>query len=73
MMKPRISRQVSLAEYLCVVEDASAIIGADDGILPILAEVSCSDEPCLPIHLIPQCHLLVWNVPEAQFSIQRAT
>ena len=50
--------------YLCVIEDASAIVGADDGILPILAEVSCSDEAGLAIHLVPQRHLLVWNVPE---------
>lgn len=64
MMKPCFSRQVGSAGYLRVIEDASAIVGADDGILPILAKVSCSDEACLAIHLIPKRHLLVWNVPE---------
>lgn len=42
-MKPCFSRQVGSAGYLRVIEDASAIVGADDGILPILAKVSCSD------------------------------
>lgn len=54
----------SSAGYLCVIEDASSVIGANDGILPILAKVSCSDEACLAIHLIPQCNFLVRNVPE---------
>lgn len=59
--------------YLCVIEDTSAIVGADDGVLPVLAEVSCSDEACLSIHLIPERHLLVWNVPETKLSVQGAT
>lgn len=53
-----------MAGYLCVIEDASTIVGADDRILPILTEVSCRDEARLAIHLIPQRHLLVRNVPE---------
>lgn len=53
-----------MTEYLCVIEDASAIIGTNNSILPILAEIGSSDESCLAIHLIPQRHLLVWNVPE---------
>lgn len=39
--------------YLCVIEDAAAIVGTDDGVLPILAEVGSCDEACLPVHLIP--------------------
>lgn len=55
---------VRSAGYLRVIKDASAIIGANDGILPILAKVSCSDEACLAVHLIPKRHLLIWNVPK---------
>lgn len=50
--------------YLCVIEDTSTIIGANHCIFPILAEVGSGDKPCLAIHLIPQSHLLIWNVPE---------
>lgn len=56
--------------YLCVIEDASAIVRADDCVLPILTEVRCRDEASLSINLIPQCYLLVRNVPEPEFSIQ---
>lgn len=55
---------ICVTGYLSIIEDASAIICADDCILPILTKVGSSDEACLPIHLIPQRHLLVWNVPE---------
>lgn len=61
---PSISRRRSSNGYLCVIENASAVVGTDDGILPILAEVGGSDEACLTVHLVPQRHLLVWNVPE---------
>lgn len=54
----------SFGFYLCVIEDASAVIGANDCILPILAEVGSCDEACLSVHLVPQRHLLVRNVPE---------
>lgn len=57
--------EANAAQYLCVVEDAPAIISTDDRVLPILAEISCSDEACLAIHLIPQSNLLVWDIPEA--------
>ncbi|CAB1316074.1 unnamed protein product [Coregonus sp. 'balchen'] len=54
-------------------KDAAAIIGADDSVLPVLAEVGSSDEARLSIHLVPQGHLLVWDVPQTQLPIQRAT
>lgn len=57
--------QADEAHYLRVVEDAAAIIGTDDCVLPVLAEISCSDEACLAIHLIPQSNLLVWDIPES--------
>lgn len=52
------------AQYLCVVEDAPAVIGTDDCVLPVLAEIGCRNEARLAIHLIPQSNLLVWNIPE---------
>lgn len=64
---------MTAARYLRVVEDAAAVVGADDGVLPVLAEVGRRDEARLAVHLVPQRHLLVGNVPEAQLSIQRAT
>lgn len=57
--------EANTAQYLCVVEDAPAIISTDDCVLPILAEISCSDEARLAVHLIPERNLLVWDIPEA--------
>lgn len=63
----------ALPRYLRVVKDAPAIVGADDRVLPVLAEISCSDEARLAIHLIPQSDLLVRNIPEPQLPIKGAT
>lgn len=58
------------ATGLGVVEDAASIICADDGVLPILAEIGGGDEPTLAVHLVPQGHLLVRNIPEPQLAVQ---
>ena len=58
--------------HLCVVEDAAAVVRPDDCVLPVLAEVGSGDEARLAVHLVPQRHLLVRNVPETQLPVQRA-
>ena len=58
--------------YLGVVEDAASVVRPDHGVLPVLAEVGGGDESRLPVHLVPQRHLLVWNVPQPQLPVQRA-
>lgn len=58
--------------YLCVIENAASVVGADDGVFAVLAEVGCSDEARLTVHLVPQSHLLFRNIPQAQLTIQRA-
>lgn len=73
MCSSEIRKQYLQTGYLCVIEDASAIIGANDGVFPILTEVSSRDESSLPVYFIPQCNFFVRNVPKAKFSIQGAT
>lgn len=60
------------APYLRVVEDAAAVVRANDGVLPVLAKVCGSYKPRLAVHLVPQRHLLVRNVPQPQLPIQGA-
>lgn len=60
------------SRHLGVVEDAASVVRPDDGVLPVLAEVGSSDEARLSVHLVPQRHLLVRNVPETQLPVQRA-
>ena len=57
-------------ELVGAVEDAAAVVGADDGELAVLDEVGGRDEPRVALHLVPLHHLLVGDVPQAQFSVQ---
>lgn len=58
--------------HLGVVENAASVVGADDGVFAVLAEVGRGDEARLSVHLVPQSHLLVRNIPQAQLAVQRA-
>ena len=40
--------------------------------LAVLTEISGGDELGLSVHLVPERHLLVRDVPEPQLSVQRA-
>ena len=59
-------------ELVGAVEDAPAVVRAHHGELPVLAEVSGGDEACGSVHLVPQRHLLVRNVPQAELTVQGA-
>lgn len=61
-----------LKSHLRVVENAASVVGADDGVFAVLAEVGRGDEACLAVHLVPQGHLLIRNIPQAQLAVQRA-
>ena len=52
-------------ELVGAVEDAAAVVGADDGELAVLDEVGGRDEPRVTLHLVPLHHLLVGDVPQA--------
>ena len=54
------------------VEDAAAVVAADHGELAVLAEVGRRDQLRLAVELVPQRHLLVGDVPQAQLAVQRA-
>lgn len=58
--------------HLCVVENAASVICTDDSVFAVLAEVGGGDEARLAVHLVPQSHLLIRNVPQAQLAVQRA-
>lgn len=36
-----------------------------------LTEVGCRNQFSLSIQLVPECHFLIWNVPQSQFAIER--
>lgn len=58
--------------HLGVIENAAPVVGTDDGIFAVLTEVGGGDEARLAVHLVPQGHLLIRNVPQAQLAVQRA-
>lgn len=60
------------APYLCVIEDAAAVVRANNCVLPVLAKVCSGDEPRLAIYFVPQRHLLVRNVPQPELPVQGA-
>jgi len=57
--------------YLSAVEDALAIVRAHHGKLAIVTEVGSGDETAV-LYFVPQCDLLVRNVPQPQLAIQGA-
>jgi len=59
--------------HVCVVEDTSSIVSSDDGEASVQAEVSGSDKLRGSTHFVPQRNLLVGNVPQTQFAVQRPT
>lgn len=63
---------VSPSRHLGVVEDTSAVVGSHDGKLAVLAKVGSRDELGLPVQLVPEGYLLVWNVPQPQLAIEGA-
>ncbi len=50
-------------EVLGSVEDATAIVRANDGVFAILTEVSGRYELCLSFQFVPQSHFLIRNIP----------
>lgn len=66
--KRRDDREVTIKDvsrrYLRVVENTSPVVGADHSVFPILAEVGGGDETRLTVHLVPERHLFVRNVPQ---------
>ncbi len=69
--RPDVNLRVVL-ELLRVVEDDAAVVGADGGELAVLDKVGGGDELRRALDLVPQRHLLVWNVPEPELAVERA-
>lgn len=69
--RPYATAKASL--YLCVIEDAPPIIGADHGKLALLTKVGSCYEFGLAVQLVPEGDFLVWNVPKSQLAIKGAT
>mmetsp|Transcript_34033 Transcript_34033/g.89338 ORF Transcript_34033/g.89338 Transcript_34033/m.89338 type:complete len:316 (+) Transcript_34033:5334-6281(+) len=62
---------VVLEPFLGVEEDATTIVGSRDGVLASGAKVGCRDEvAAFRPNLVPQRHLFLWNVPQAQLAVK---
>ena len=57
--------------YVSAVEDTAAVVGSHHSELAVHTEVGGGDELGGTAHFVPQRHLLVRNVPQAQLTVER--
>ena len=68
-----VTKKSTQGTHVRIVENASSVVRPNDSKASVEAEIGRSDQLGGPAHLVPQRNLLVGNVPQTQFAIQRST